>query len=109
MTIIMFFVLIGVACAGTTVTLQWNPNSEPDLAGYRIYQDGIQVAEIPCTANDNSCCEWTSEELPEPHKWYVTAYDTDGFESKPSNMVDSYPPNAPKINIIVNLQVTVNP
>ena len=106
---ILFFA--GAAWAGT-VTLNWNPNSETDLAGYRIYQDGVQAVEIACLANDATCCEWTSGELAEgDYSWYATAFDTSGNESDPSNTVtysvDVTPPGSPQINITINL--TVNP
>jgi len=37
-----------VAIPGITrVTLDWDPNTEPDLAGYNIYRDGLQINEDP--------------------------------------------------------------
>jgi len=105
---VLFAFVTSLAWAGTTVTLKWDANTEADLAGYRVYQDGKKIADISCAAKDPNCCTWTSEELTEPHKWYVTAYDTDGFESGPSNTVDSYPPNTPK-NIQITINITMNP
>ena len=114
LTLVCFLVMTVTAFAGTTVTLTWSPNSEADLAGYRIYQDSEQVIEIPCLADDASCCEWTSRELVEgEHSWHATAFDNSGNESGPSNTVsynvDLTPPDAPQIGITINVNVTVNP
>ena len=65
------------------VTVQWNPNSEPDLAGYKVYvgseskhYDGPRTLATtgtsqPVTGLDNGVT------------WYaaVTAYDLTGNES----------------------------
>jgi hypothetical protein len=70
------------------VTLTWDPNSEPDLAGYKLYYGDssgnytnvIDVGnEIVCTVNDL---------LPgETYYFTATAYNTQGFESDYSNEV----------------------
>ena len=110
-----FLLMISIAWAGTTVTLAWNPNSESDLAGYRVYQDDVlQVPDILCPANDASCCEWESEVLLEgSYSWYAVAFDSDGNISEPSNIVtynvDLTAPGAPSINITVNVSVNVTP
>jgi len=113
---LVFFILVvtSIAWAGTTVSLIWTPNSEVDLAGYRMYQDGVQVVEIACPADDATCCEWTSTELTEgTHSWYATAFDNDKNESEPSNTVsynvDLTAPSAPQISITINLNVTITP
>ena len=103
------------AFAGTTVSLIWSPNSESDLAGYKIYQDGVlQTPDITCPADDASCCEWISQELTEgEHSWYATAFDIYGNESEPSNTVtatiDYTAPVPPNISITINLNVNIAP
>jgi len=70
------------------VTLLWIPNSEPNLAGYRVFlrEQGqsydyanpyLEVAEASCTINN----------LDENKTYYfvVRAFDTKGFESGDSN------------------------
>jgi fibronectin type 3 domain-containing protein len=106
--IAMFLMVPCVVHADTSVTLEWSANSEPDLAGYRVYEDSIKVADVPCMGNDKACCTWTSGNLADPHEYYVTAYDNDGFESDPSNTVDTYPPNMPQ-NLNISINVTINP
>jgi len=72
-------------CWAESVVLQWNPNSETDLAGYRLYQAttsgqytrGNYIAEIPAgteTYTINNLNEGT-------FFWVVTAFDLSGLES----------------------------
>jgi hypothetical protein len=79
------------------VTLQWDANTEPDLAGYRIYQSdtsGIytfgpdyDVEDLTVAqAGDPPSCTLTNV-LNATWYWVVTAYDTEGLESEPSNEV----------------------
>ena len=108
--IIMIFCLlisVGVAFAGTTVTLQWSPNSEPDLAGYRMWRGTTpggpytQIGDdIACGPNVEICCTYEDENLADgTYYWVVTAFDTDALESVYSNEVsavlNSDPPAAP--------------
>ena len=112
LSLIMVFMFSGIVFAGTTVTLAWDANSETDLAGYKIYQDGEKVADIQCLANDESCSTWTSGLLTEgDHSWYATAFDNDQNESGPSNTVshrvDLTAPNAPTITITIKIDVVI--
>jgi len=92
------------------ITFTWDANTEPDLAGYRIYFSDNSgqytyggntspnfLAEIPCTANDTSCTTWTAPSMSGAGYWYVaTAFDNEGFESGPSNELNSLPPGQVK-------------
>lgn len=47
----------------TDVTFEWRPNSEPDLAGYRLWSSKISGGpyiqarnDIPCGAGNAACC-----------------------------------------------------
>ncbi|MGD9288433.1 MAG: fibronectin type III domain-containing protein, partial [Desulfobacterales bacterium] len=86
---------------GASVTLAWDANSEPDLAGYKIYygEASGEYSEIIDIANNPSgwssgcgsvydpfkteCCEFTLKDLEEGEKYYLAAkaYDEDGNES----------------------------
>jgi len=113
-TIALFFMMVGMVIAGTTVTLQWDANTEMDLAGYHIWQDGVmQLPAIMCEPNELTCCTWTSQELSEgTHEWFLTAFDTSQNESGHSNTVsynvDLTAPGAP-INIQISINILVNP
>lgn len=95
--------------AGQTILLNWDANTEPDLAGYRVYQDGkLQSPDIVCLANDKQCCKWTSQELTEGHhEWYATAFDKQGNESLPSNTV-SYEVDLTAPAIPKNIKISIN-
>lgn len=85
----MFLIIPLIAWAASNVTFQWDANSESDLAGYRLYQSAVSggqsigsgwVDDIPAGTE-------TSTIVVEDGTWYwvVTAYDTSGNESGPSN------------------------
>ncbi|MCP4611363.1 MAG: hypothetical protein GY845_21845 [Planctomycetes bacterium] len=84
---------LGTITHAETQGFQWDANSETDLAGYRLYQDGIQVAEIPAGT------ETVAIELAEEGEWvfHLTAFDNDNNESGPSNTVrvDTVAPDPP--------------
>jgi hypothetical protein len=100
--LVLFFVLSvsTLALAGQSVTLTWDANTEPNLMGYRIYQSCVPgqytfgkysqnlLGEIYCFPNDKACCVFTIPKNADPGDYcVVTAIDTDGFESGPSNEV----------------------
>ncbi len=79
-------VLMANSVYGATVKVSWNPNSEPDLDGYKVYYGTLsgtyaQVLDVGAvTSADVSS-------LGEGRTYYfaVTAYDIDGNESGFSN------------------------
>ena len=97
--------LIVTPAFAMAISFEWDANSESDLAGYRLYQSGTsnsytygpgnEVKDIPagietCTLADISDGLWY---------WVLTAYDSNGNESGPSNEVsasiDQTSPGAP--------------
>ena len=71
--------------------LTWNANSEPDLAGYRVYQCSRQ----PCTRASGTASplatlgEVTSFNIGTPaviQYYFITAYDSTNNESGPSGL-----------------------
>jgi endoglucanase len=80
-------------------TLTWNANSEPDLAGYRVYQCG----GLPCTRNSGASLlvtlgKATSLNIGTPTEiqyYFVTAYDSTNHESGASNVVVFIPVGSP--------------
>lgn len=71
-----------------TVTLSWNPNSESDLAGYKVYRAtssggyGAPIATIPAGST-----QYVSSGLAKGFTYFfvITAYDQAGNESPSSN------------------------
>jgi hypothetical protein len=78
------------------VTLAWDPNSEPDLAGYRIYYGTTELTNV---ANCGNVTQFPMKLGRGVWTFYATAYNTSGLESEPSNMVSwtNNTPGAPKL------------
>ena len=93
---VLIISILGIPAQGSEVTLAWDPNDEPDLAGYNVYinqvgpgppyyqLDTVSLAEIE---PDNPL--YTAAGLKEEsyYCFVVTAYDSEGFESGFSNDV----------------------
>jgi len=102
LVLVAFFFMVGMAQAASNVTLQWVANSEPDLAGYKIYQSqtsGIYTSVEGTVPVGTETI--TLEGIPDgTYFWVVTAYDTEGLESGYSNEVtkrlDTTPPDNPQ-------------
>ncbi|MDO9307528.1 MAG: fibronectin type III domain-containing protein, partial [Deltaproteobacteria bacterium] len=76
------------AASAMDVKLQWDPNSESDLAGYKVYY-GIEDLSNPVQQDVNLQTDATISAL-DPDRSYtfaVTAYNTSGQESSYSNVV----------------------
>lgn len=96
-------VLWGTTCWSATLT--WSPNSEPDLAGYRVYR----CNQLPCGKNSGTATllttlgKVTSYNIGTPsvvQHYIVTAFDTANNESAESGVatytpVVSTPPPPP--------------
>jgi fibronectin type 3 domain-containing protein len=85
-------------CLARDITLAWDANPEPDVAGYRIYYkanssslplDGTGAAEGGSPIDVGNQATATLTGLPDGDIYYfaVTAYDTEGLESPISNVV----------------------
>lgn len=74
----------------TSVTLAWNPNTDPDLAGYKIYEStssgtyGTAIATVPPSS---SSFVVTGLQRGVTYYFVITAYDTSGNESARSGEV----------------------
>jgi len=81
--------------ASWAATLTWNANTEPDLAGYRVYV----CAQQPCTRSSGTLLATLGKVLsvdvgtPTVVQYYVvTAYDSSNNESIESNVTTYTPP-----------------
>jgi hypothetical protein len=81
-------------------TLTWNPDIEPDLAGYRVYQCSLQ----PCTRASGHASllvtlgTATSFNIGTPsvtQYYFITAYDLSNNESSESNLATFTPAGSP--------------
>ena len=104
---ILFLFLCSPAWAQTVMPkgceqVQWDANSETDLAGYRLYIERDNVADGPVEMAQDETMKLCSE-LPiitEGHTYdmTITAFDTSGNESAPSNKITvEWPDTAPEV------------
>lgn len=100
-----------------TVTLEWSPNSEQDLSGYRVFhrtaESGYDYTS-PTWQGTETTCKIENLMATEKYHFVVRAFDTEGYESGNSNEVayfmgtipDGLPPGkvkAVKITITVTI------
>jgi hypothetical protein len=78
------------------IILTWEPNSEPDLAGYSVYgsiefpdgpYDHVDTFSLDEIDPENPKCKITGLEKNVSYYFAVTALDTKGNESKPSHKI----------------------
>ena len=100
----LIILLFPVFCFAADVTLQWDPNTEPDLAGYYVYQ--AERIGDKTTAWQRITPDLVTEVIfivtgldDKNYAWQVTAVDTEGNQSFVSNMQERYdriPPGVPR-------------
>ncbi len=101
LTVCLFLAITATANA-KTVNLAWDPSPSTNVAGYKIYyKEGSSSLQFNGTgANEGSSpidvgkvlsSSLTGLPDTQTHYFAVTAYDTSGNESTPSNIVDSSP------------------
>ncbi len=82
----LFFFNLG-ASAATQVSLEWAPNSEPDLAGYRVFSreqsQSYDYANPSWEGTDTYCTIYDLDET-KTYCFVARAFDTEGFESENS-------------------------
>jgi hypothetical protein len=74
--------------AVTQATLEWDPNSEADLAGYKLHY-GLASGSYDTTIDVGNQTTYTLTDLPVGETYYIaaTAYNISGMESGYSNEV----------------------
>jgi hypothetical protein len=90
------------------VTLAWDPNSEPDVAGYRIYY-GTAGTGFNTVANVGNFTSFVVDDLQpgQTYAFYATCYNTSGLESEPSNVVEyTVPESGDGAPAVSNMSVT---
>jgi len=89
-TLSFMFLSVVHSSASTQVTLEWSPNSEPDLAGYRVYyrEEGQSYDYTnPSWEGVETTCTIYGIDETKTYYFVARAYDTEGFESSDSNEV----------------------
>jgi len=106
-SVLIFFLIPSAAVQAADVTLAWDGNTEPDLAGYSIYlREGSAPSKTYYTRRIDISLASLGEDTSSPHYtvsnvsdnettfFAVTARDNEGNESGLSNVV-SYAPDDP--------------
>ncbi|MGD0843877.1 MAG: fibronectin type III domain-containing protein, partial [Geobacteraceae bacterium] len=90
------------ACFASTVVLQWDPNTDADLAGYKVYcqadsstppftgkatNEGANGGDSPINIGNITTATIRGLDPAHPYYFAVTAYNTSGVESAYSNIV----------------------
>ena len=100
--------LLATAARGDVVTMAWDPNPESDIAGYRLHF-GSQSGSYTRTFDCGNVARFSVEidfdltlRIGADRFSVVTAYNTAGLESFPSNEVDlggerPSPPQGPRV------------
>jgi hypothetical protein len=114
---------VSAFAAVQSYTLEWDPNSEPDLAGYSIHwgetQGGPYPNQYDVTADHTTVTlnglenEGPGFQEGKTYYFVATAFDTGGLRSGYSNevaaVVPDLPPDAPQgltIKVTVELNIT---
>jgi len=91
------FVCVVPAAHAVQVKLMWDPNTEPDLAGYRAFYRplGVETYDYANPVWDGQTVGCTVT-VPGNGHFVLRAYNEEGVESGNSNEVLTHiPPNAP--------------
>jgi len=87
------------ASASTEVVLEWTPNSEPDLAGYKVFcreqGQSYNYTTPSWSGADNYCTVYDLDEN-KTYCFVARAYDSEGFESGDSEEVCHIPTPIPE-------------
>ena len=116
LVLVFSLVMVSIACADITVTLEWTANSEADLAGYNIYRslsDGGLYTLLGSVPTGTEQFTDTTVEYDKNYYYVVTAFDNEvpRHESGYSNQVSFFketPPNAGAPGIPQALDITVH-
>lgn len=82
----LIFSAAGQSPAGRSVRLAWDPNPENDLAGYRLHRGNHPGTRVATRDVGNvTTSDWSGLLEGSTNYFTVTAYNTAGLESGPSN------------------------
>jgi len=115
------FFMARLAYSAETLGLEWDANTEANLAGYKIFYDtdgsgppyegaGLQEGDSPIDVKNVNEFWFNSIDLKAKNYWFaVIAYSVEGFESGYSNEVNTVPPGVPTgVKVKVTVEVIVN-
>ncbi|MGE3310497.1 MAG: Ig-like domain-containing protein [Limisphaerales bacterium] len=81
-----------------SIGLTWSPNSEPDLAGYRLHRTSPSgVVQWVRDVGMTTLVQVDDLAPSETYRFFVTAYNTRNLESDPSNVVQFQVPDSSQV------------
>lgn len=86
--------MVSVSRATSTVSVAWNPSTDPTVAGYRVYSgtsSGVYTQETD--AGNATSATLTGFNAGQTYFFAVTAYNSSGLESAPSNEISAQTPS----------------
>jgi hypothetical protein len=100
---LIFLVLFPSLLPAAQISLAWDPNNEPDLAGYKIYI-GYQTRTYSWSIDAGKQTQGTVNNLVDGTAYYfaLTAYNTQGLESGFSNEVTYMVPATSQATLTVS-------
>lgn len=111
LTSLLVLLSVTVSASAETIKATWDPNSEADLAGYKIYSSRTDGGPYSLVADVGNVTEYTmdmSAEADGTIYFVATAYDNNGNESDYSNQatytVDHTAPAPPTGCTIVEIK-----
>lgn len=102
--------ILGNVAASTSVSLEWDQNSEPNVAGYKLYY-GTASGVYSKTINAGNSTTVTVPDLETGTTYFfaVTAYDGTGSESSPSNEVVHNIPSPSPMDVALEWDPNLEP
>ncbi len=100
----LFFVT-STSFADAQVTLEWDANTESDLAGYKLYEQmPVGVPELVEDVGNVLTHTFTATGDVDSKSWVLTAYDEAGNESGYSDPA-GVPPTKPSLRITIIVEI----
>jgi hypothetical protein len=111
--LVLLFISIAILYSqalSAQVTLAWDPNSESDLAGYKLYR-GTTSGSYGVPVSVGKVTTYTDNTLEPGVTYYfaLTAFDTEGFESGFSNEVSYQSADSHSIIAVAGIGGSISP
>ena len=84
---------------GAAVTLAWNANPEPDIAGYKLFWGETNATPTAIDVGNVTQAQVNDLVQGRTYRFYLTAYNTAGLESDASAAVIYTQPSPPPISV----------
>lgn len=95
--------LLATSAIAADISIKWDANTEPDLAGYVIHRSEGEAPFVPVARTTATNYTFANVSSGKKYRVAVTARNTSGIESSYSNVVAYSVPLAPSsLQLIVN-------